>query len=51
MGIGGDPVNGSSFRDHLELFQADDETDAVLMIGEIGGAAGGRRLRRTSAST
>lgn len=37
VGIGGDPVNGSSFRDHLEFFAADDETDAVLMIGEIGG--------------
>jgi malate-CoA ligase subunit alpha len=37
VGIGGDPVNGSSFRDILELFQGDPETDAVLMIGEIGG--------------
>jgi malate-CoA ligase subunit alpha len=37
VGIGGDPVNGSSFRDLLELFEADDETDAVMMIGEIGG--------------
>lgn len=37
VGLGGDPVNGSSFRDHLELFEADDETDAVVMIGEIGG--------------
>lgn len=37
VGIGGDPVNGSSFRDILEMFQADPETDAVMMIGEIGG--------------
>lgn len=37
VGIGGDPINGSSFRDVLELFQTDAETDAVMMIGEIGG--------------
>ncbi|MDH3669094.1 MAG: succinate--CoA ligase subunit alpha [Paracoccaceae bacterium] len=37
VGIGGDPVNGSSFKDILELFEADPETDAVMMIGEIGG--------------
>ena len=37
IGIGGDPINGSSFRDILELFENDPETDAVIMIGEIGG--------------
>ncbi|MBX9930734.1 MAG: succinate--CoA ligase subunit alpha [Methylobacterium sp.] len=37
VGIGGDPINGSSFLDHLALFEQDPETQAVLMIGEIGG--------------
>jgi succinyl-CoA synthetase alpha subunit len=37
VGIGGDPVNGSSFKDILELFEADPDTHAVVMIGEIGG--------------
>lgn len=37
VGIGGDPINGSSFLDHLTLFEQDPETEAVLMIGEIGG--------------
>lgn len=37
IGIGGDPINGSSHRDILELFENDPETKAVLMIGEIGG--------------
>lgn len=37
VGIGGDPINGSSFKDILELFEADPETEAVVMIGEIGG--------------
>ncbi len=37
VGIGGDPINGSSFKDVLELFEADEGTEAVLMIGEIGG--------------
>ena len=37
IGIGGDPINGSSFLDVLALFEADPETEAVMMIGEIGG--------------
>jgi len=37
VGIGGDPINGSSFLDHLKFFQDDPETEAVMMIGEIGG--------------
>ncbi len=37
VGIGGDPINGSSFRDVLELFENDPDTDAVVMVGEIGG--------------
>jgi malate-CoA ligase subunit alpha len=37
VGIGGDPINGSSFLDHLKLFEQDPETEAVMIIGEIGG--------------
>ena len=37
VGIGGDPINGSSFLDHLVLFDTDPDTEAVLIIGEIGG--------------
>jgi succinyl-CoA synthetase alpha subunit len=39
IGIGGDPVPGTSFVDVLDLFQRDDETEAIVMIGEIGGNA------------
>jgi succinyl-CoA synthetase alpha subunit len=37
VGIGGDPVHGTTFTDVLELFEADDETEAIVLIGEIGG--------------
>ena len=39
IGIGGDPIIGTSFKDAVQLFNKDDKTEAILMIGEIGGTA------------
>src|SRR5258707_14686514 len=49
VGIGGDPINGSSFLDHLMLFGQGPETKAVIMIGGIGGAPGSRAAQSVKA--
>jgi len=50
VGIGGDPINGTGFTDTLQMFEDDHHTDAVVMIGEIGGASEERAAEFISSS-
>jgi len=50
VGIGGDPINGTGFTDALQMFEDDHHTEAVVMIGEIGGASEERAAEFISAS-
>jgi len=49
VGMGGDPIHGVGFLECLELFEADDETAAIVLIGEIGGAPPGKRMGHAGA--
>jgi succinyl-CoA synthetase alpha subunit len=50
VGIGGDPINGTGFTDALQMFEDDHHTEAVVMIGEIGGASEERAAEFISSS-
>ena len=48
IGIGGDPINGTSFIDCLEMFEQDEQTESIVMVGEIGGTAEEKQLNTLS---